>query len=49
VEEPEFDEATAADLVAQLAAGATLSFAPELEDDDLLPGAPRAVEEATAE
>ena len=47
VEEPEFDEAAAADLVAQLAAGGTLSFAPEGEDDDLLPGAPRAEEPAT--
>ncbi len=37
VEEPEFDERAAADLVAQLAAGGTLSFDPE--DDDLLPGA----------
>jgi small subunit ribosomal protein S2 len=37
VEEPEFDESAAADLVAQLAAGGTLSFDPE--DDDLLPGA----------
>ncbi|HYO43736.1 MAG TPA: 30S ribosomal protein S2 [Candidatus Limnocylindrales bacterium] len=40
VEEPEFDEAAAADLVAQLAAGGTLSFDPDL-DDDLLPGAPK--------
>ncbi len=40
VEEPEFDESAAAELVAQLAAGATLSFDPE--DDDLLPGAPPA-------
>jgi small subunit ribosomal protein S2 len=39
-EEPEFDESAAADLVAQLAAGGTLSFDPE--DDDLLPGAPAA-------
>ena len=38
IEEPEFDERAAADLVAQLAAGGTLSFDPE--DDDLLPGAP---------
>jgi len=41
VEVPEFDEAAAADLVAQLAAGGTLSFDPDL-DDDLLPGAPKA-------
>jgi small subunit ribosomal protein S2 len=38
VVEPEFDESAAADLVAQLAAGGTLSFEPE--DDDLLPDAP---------
>ena len=41
-EEPEFDEAAAADLVAQLAAGGTLSFDPESDDDELLPGAPKA-------
>ncbi len=41
VEEPEFDEAAAADLVAQLAAGGMLSFDPDM-DDDLLPGAPKA-------
>jgi len=41
VEEPEFDESAAADLVAQLAAGGTLSFNPDLDDEDLLPGAPR--------
>jgi small subunit ribosomal protein S2 len=40
-EEPEFDETAAADLMAQLAAGGTLSFNPDGEDDDLLPGAPR--------
>ncbi len=44
--EPGFDEAAVdAELVAQLAAGGTLSFDPEL-DDDLLPGAPRAAEPA---
>jgi small subunit ribosomal protein S2 len=50
VEEPEFDESAAADLVAQLAAGATLSFDPELEDEDLLPGLsrPADAEAATA-
>ena len=42
-DEPAFDEAAAADLVAQLAAGGTLSFDPDL-DDDLLPGAPKAAE-----
>ncbi len=46
-EEPEFDQVAAADLVAQLAAGGTLSFDPEL-DDDLLPGAPAAAPEADA-
>ena len=43
--EPEFDESAAADLVAQLAAGGTLSFDPDL-DDDLLPGAPKGDEPA---
>jgi len=38
IEEPEFDETAAADLVAQLAAGGTLSFDPDSDDDDLLPG-----------
>jgi small subunit ribosomal protein S2 len=41
-DEPEFDESAAADLVAQLAAGGTLSFDPDLDDEDLLPGAPKA-------
>jgi len=41
VEEAAFDESAAADLVAQLTAGATLSFDPD-SDDDLLPGAPKA-------
>ena len=41
VDEPEFDETAAADLVAQLAAGGTLSFDPDLDDEDLLPGSPR--------
>ena len=40
-DEPEFDETAAADLVAQLAAGGTLSFDPDMDDDDLLPGAPK--------
>jgi hypothetical protein len=47
LEEPEFDESAAADLVAQLAAGGTLSFDPDLEDDDLPPGS-RPVELAAA-
>jgi small subunit ribosomal protein S2 len=42
VPESAFDESADADLVAQLAAGGTLSFHPDLEDDDLLPGAPGA-------
>ena len=41
-DEPEFDESAAADLVAQLAAGGTLSFDPDMDDEDLLPGAPKA-------
>ncbi len=48
--EPEYDDVGASDaLVAALAGGAALSFAPD-DDDDLLPGAPVApvVEEATA-
>ncbi len=52
VDEPEFDEAAAADLVAQLAAGGTLSFDPDLDDGDLLPGAPKGdgrVPDATAD
>jgi hypothetical protein len=46
-DEPAFDEAAAADLVAQLAAGGTLSFDPDL-DDDLLPGAPKAADAVEA-
>jgi len=48
IEEPEFDESAAADLVAQLAAGGTLSFDPDLEDEDLLPGGPRSDDAATS-
>jgi small subunit ribosomal protein S2 len=50
VEEAGFDESAAADLVAQLTAGGTLSFDPD-SDDDLLPGAPKvdAALEAVAE
>jgi small subunit ribosomal protein S2 len=44
VEEPEFDEKAAAELVAQLAAGVSFSFEPGVEDDDLLPGAARAAD-----
>ncbi len=48
IDEPEFDESAAADLVAQLAAGGTLSFDPDLDDDDLLPGTPRPEEPVPA-
>jgi hypothetical protein len=48
IEEPEFDETAAADLVAQLAAGGTLSFDPDLDDDDLLPGSARPATDAAA-
>ena len=47
IDEPEFDESAAADLVAQLAAGGTLSFNPDSEDDDLLPGVARPAEAVT--
>src|SRR5262245_64634352 len=47
-DEPEFDESAAADLVAQLAAGGTLSFDPDSDDDDLLPGAARPAADAPA-
>ncbi len=47
MDEPEFDESAAADLVAQLTAGGTLSFNPDSEDDDLLPGVARAPEGVT--
>jgi small subunit ribosomal protein S2 len=47
VDEAEFDETAAADLVAQLAAGGTLSFDPDLEDEDLLPGGPRSEDGST--
>jgi small subunit ribosomal protein S2 len=43
IEEPEYDDAQASDaLVAALAGGAALSFAPD-EDEDLLPGLPAVV------
>ena len=48
IDEPEFDETAAADLVAQLAAGGTLSFDPDLDDDDLLPGSARPATDAAA-
>ena len=48
IDEPEFDETAAADLVAQLAAGGTLSFDPELDDEDLLPGSARPATDAAA-
>ena len=40
IDEPELDAASAADLAAQLAAGASFSFEPD--EDDLLPGTARA-------
>src|SRR4051794_4220668 len=40
IEEPEFDEGATDEIVARLAAGEALSFAPDLEEDELLPGAP---------
>ena len=47
MDEPEFDESAAADLVAQLTAGGTLSFNPDSDDDDLLPGVARTPEGVT--
>jgi small subunit ribosomal protein S2 len=47
VAEPTMDDRAAADLMAQLAAGGTLSFDPDL-DEDLLPGAPSAPAAAPA-
>jgi small subunit ribosomal protein S2 len=37
--EPEFDETAADELVAALQGGAALTFEPDADDDDLLPGA----------
>jgi small subunit ribosomal protein S2 len=37
--EPEFDESASSELVAALAGGAALSFEPDADEDDLLPGA----------
>ena len=39
--EPEFDETPSDELMAALAGGGALSFEPDLEDDELLPGAAR--------
>ena len=55
--EPEFEDIPSDDLVAALAGGAALTFEPDLDDEDLLPGArppiaaeaPVAVSEATAD
>src|SRR4029079_943245 len=53
--EPEYEEIPSDELVAALAGGAALTFEPDLDDDDLLPGAripaaPEAVApEATAD
>jgi len=45
--EPDFEEVPSDELVAALAGGAALSFEPDLDDDDLLPGArARALEAA---
>ena len=50
IEEPEFDDTATDEIVARLAAGEALSFAPDLEDDDLLPGVKPPVQpEATPE
>jgi len=48
--EPEYEETEASDaLVAALAGGAALSFEPDLDEDDLLPGARAAIDPAAAE
>jgi small subunit ribosomal protein S2 len=48
--EPEYEDAGASDaLVAALAGGQALTFEPDLEEDDLLPGARPAGTEPTAE
>ena len=48
--EPEFEESEASDaLVAALAGGAALSFEPDLEEEDLLPGARPPIDPAVAE
>ncbi len=39
--EPEFEEAAADEYVAALAGGAALTFEPDLDEDELLPGGPR--------
>ncbi len=41
--EPEYDESASNELVAALAGGAALTFVPDADDDDLLPGARPAV------
>ncbi len=41
--EPEYDESASNELVAALAGGAALTFEPDADDDDLLPGARPAV------
>jgi hypothetical protein len=55
--EPEFEDIPSDELVAALAGGAALTFEPDLDDEDLLPGArppapaeqPAAVSEASAD
>jgi small subunit ribosomal protein S2 len=47
--EPDYEEIPSSELVAALAGGAALTFEPDLDDDDLLPGArPAPPPEATA-
>jgi small subunit ribosomal protein S2 len=41
VQEPEFDEAPSDELMAALAGGGALSFEPDLDEDELLPGGAR--------
>jgi small subunit ribosomal protein S2 len=50
IAEPEFDETEASDaLVAALAGGGALTFEPDLEEEDLLPGARPPIDPAVAE
>jgi small subunit ribosomal protein S2 len=47
--EPEFEEAAADEYVAALAGGAALTFEPDLDEDELLPGGPRTTAAAPVE